>query len=376
MPDTYPAYDFTEIDPRRVRLYEQFNRYLTERHEALDAGESEKLWDRDYSSQDAYRSSIEPNRERWIEFLTEWPRERCELEPRVEVLGEFPAFRLERVWMRVRPGIEMDCLVLVPLGDGPRAAVLCQHGWNGTPEEACGFIHDADEMGYRRCGTKLAEAGFVVIAPHEAGGCGTPVRDYRYAPGKPQEAQFYARSRLHRRAALLGVNLLGMEMYHLSRAVDYLQTRPEVDPERIGMYGLSQGGQSALWLPAADTRVKASVCSGYFNHRMVKLVQSRQGHYIDSQEEERFYHGQLLAFSDWQIASLICPRPFMVESGLQDGNVHHDLVEAEFARAKHVYEQLGLADRCELNMHDGKHIFRCVESLAFLKKWLGNGDAS
>ena len=360
------------IDERRRRLFEQIDQRLMAVFGRLET-ERDKRWERDLSSLEAYERSIEPNRQRWLQFLTTWDEPGCDLAPRVEHIKDYDAFRLDRVWLRVRRDIEMDCLLLTPFGAKQRPAVVCQHGYNASPEAACGFIDDPHAKAYNRCGIRLAEEGFVVIAPHEVGGYGEEGSHAAFVGDLPQEDRYRARNYLQRKASLLGINLLGMDLYHLSRAVDYLQTLDTVNPHRIGFYGLSQGGQSALWLPAADIRIKASVCAAYFNHRMPKYVipgDDRYRAYIDTIEEDRFYWGQMLEFSDCQIVSMICPRAFMVEAGKQDKAAHWEMAVEEFERARAVYDALGIGDRIALCVHDDGHIFRCVESLEFLKEWV------
>lgn len=370
---TYDAIPWTDIDQRRKKLFEEMDRHLTQRLDALEDGRS-RLWRYDTSSVPAYEASVAENRRHWLAFLTEWDEERCDLAPRVEKIAEYPAFRLNRIWLRVRRDIEMDCLLLTPHGARKTAAVVCQHGLTGTPEEACGFVEAPLKSAYNACGIRLAEAGFVVIAPHEVGGFGKPEAGWRFIAGKPEQEHYRGRTWLHRKAVILAINLLGMEMFHLSRAVDYLETLDTVDRDRIGFYGLSQGGESALWFPAADTRIRAAVCAAFFNHRMPKYVTpggKRYTAYIDTVEEDKFFWGQMTEFSDWQIMSLICPRAFMVEAGKQDGAAYWEMVEEEFRRGKAVYERLGLGDRAQICIHDGGHIFRCIESIEFLKRWLG-----
>jgi hypothetical protein len=245
---------------------------------------------------------------------------------------------------------------------------------NGTPEEACGFADAGEATVYNFCGIRLAEAGFVVIAPHEVGGFGTTNPGEHWIADKPAESRYGARNYLHRLACLLGLNLMGVDLYHVSRAVDYLITLDSVDPDRLGMYGLSQGGLSAEWLPAADTRIKATVSSAFFNHRLPKQIEpggERYTAYVDAPEEDRFYWGQLREFSDWEIVSLICPRAFMAEAGKADRAVYWEMAQAEFARARAIYERLGIPERAEFCLHEAGHVNRAVESIAFLRRWLG-----
>jgi dienelactone hydrolase len=380
----YEVIPWDNIDERRKALFEQYEGWLRRRLEDLEEGR-EARWQRDYSSLAAYERSVAPNRERWRQFLTTWDEPRCDLQAEVEPVADYERFRLDRVWLQVREGLRMDALLFTPHGApggqgtgrptraGKLPAVVCQHGMNGTPEEACGLAPSADESGYNYCGVRLAEMGFVVVAPHEVGGFGALHAGAHYVGGKPEQPQYGARNFLHRHGVIQGINLMGMDLYHVSRAVDYLTTLPHVDAERLGFYGLSQGGTSALWLPAADMRLKATVSAAFFNHRMPKYVVSGGDHYtayIDTTEEDRFYWGQMLEFSDWEILSLTCPRAFMVEVGKEDKAAYWPMAQEEFGRAKEVYERLGIGERTELCLHEGGHINRAVESLAFLKKWL------
>lgn len=372
----YDVIPWEDIDGRRQALFEQYEQWFRRHLQELE-DTRERRWQRDYSSLEAYERSVTPNRERWLDFLTTWDEPRCDLQPRVEPVADYDRFRLERVWLQVREGLEMDALLFTPhqplaAQDGRLPAVVCQHGMNGTPEEACGLDPDGDTNPYNYCGIRLAEMGFVVIAPHEVGGFGALQGAAHYIGGKPELPFYGARNYLHRHAVMLGITMMGMELYHVSRAIDFLVSLPYVDATRLGFYGLSQGGTSALWLPAADTRIKATVCAAFFNHRMPKQVLPGDGYvaYIDSPEEDRFYWGQLLEFSDWQILSLICPRAFMVEAGKQDTAVYWPMAQEEFARAKQIYDRLGIGERLQFCLHEGGHINRAIESLDFLKHWL------
>ncbi len=373
----YGIIPWDAIDERRRELFEQYERWLRRRLSDLETGRADR-WRRDFSSVAAYERSVAPNREHWLEFLTTWDEPRCDLQPEVEPVADYERFRLDRVWLQVREGLRMDALLLTPHqpltgADGRSPAVVCQHGMNGTPEQACGLDPDHNTSSYNYCGVRLAEAGFVVVAPHEVGGFGVLQGGAHYVGGKPELPHYGARNFLHRHGELMGVNLMGMDLYHVSRAVDYLTTLPHVAAERLGFYGLSQGGLSALWLPAADTRLKATVCAAYFGHRLPTMVDPGGDNYvayIDTAEEDHFYWGVLSEFSDWEILTLTCPRAFMVEAGKQDLAAYWPMVQEEFDRAKDVYERLGVGERLELCLHEGGHFNRAVESLAFLKRWL------
>jgi dienelactone hydrolase len=232
-----------------------------------------------------------------------------------------------------------------------RPAVIAPHGLTGSPETVCGLT--AEDDAYHAFGATLAEAGYVVFAP----------RMVTFAE---------KRQRLYRKSMLMGQRLMGLEMFKLSRVVDYLQTLPSVDLDRIGIYGLSQGGQTALWASAIEERIAATVVSAFFNQRAAKMVRDSPHYtaYIDTNEEDKHYFGQLLEFSDSDIGALICPRPIFIEAGTNDGAVWVEMAKQEFEQLRYHYEQLGLEDRVELGVFEGGHEIRAIESLAFLDRWL------
>ena len=92
--------------------------------------------------------------------------------------------------------------------------------------------------------------------------------------------------------------------------------------------------------------------------------------YLDTEEEDKFYPGQLLEFSDSDIASLICPRAYFVEQGNNDAAVYWRAAQDEFAKLEAVYEQLGIPERVGICVFEGGHEIRAVESMQFLDRWL------
>src|SRR5205807_8709601 len=90
---------------------------------------------------------------------------------------------------------------------------------------------------------------------------------------EPQEGpRSQGRDLLHKKALLSNRTLMGLEVAKLRRAVDYLSTLPEVDPQRIGIYGLSKGGHYTLYTAGIEKRLRAVVVSGWFNDRVRKIT--------------------------------------------------------------------------------------------------------
>jgi len=354
-PATYFFVPEETVDVLRERLWNHYNGYYTRRCEQSPR-EVASRWHYDFSSLEAYERSVAPNRERWFAFLGGWPWPRGPLRPRVEPVFEADGLICDRVWLTSIPGVEFDSLLLRPADlTEPTPAILAQHGLGSSPEHVIGCL--ADSGAYHSFGYRLAQLGYVVLAPRMV-----TFREKR--------------QRLHRKAMLMGQQLMGAEMFALSRAVDYLETLDFVDADRIGMYGLSQGGQSALWLPACDPRIQVSVCSAFFNLRWKKMVVSDGVNYVaylDTEEEDKFYRGQLLEFSDPEIVSLICPRAFFVEAGKQDQAAYWQFQVEEFERVKELYTRLGIPDRCGIEVFDGGHEIHFVGAVEFLDRHLRGG---
>src|SRR5215467_3813234 len=104
------------------------------------------------------------------------------------------------------------------------------------------------------------------------------IQGYYSEEREPHEGpEAKGRDLLHKKALLSGRTLMGLEVAKIRRAVDYLRTLPDVDPERIGIYGLSKGGHYTLYTAGVETRLKAVVVSGWFNDRLKNLTGPRNG---------------------------------------------------------------------------------------------------
>ena len=127
-----------------------------------------------------------------------------------------------------------------------------------------------------------------------------------------------------------------------------------------------------MYLPALDERIRATVCSAWFNWRLPKLIGPVRGEaFLDVDSEDKFFGEVIRCFADSDVVSLIAPRAFAVESGLQDAAVDIENAEAEFQSARVHYEKLGLADRIEFIPHAEGHVSATRRALGFLQDHLG-----
>ena len=93
-------------------------------------------------------------------------------------------------------------------------------------------------------------------------------------------------------------------------------------------------------------------------------------------EEHAFFQGWLTEFTDADVVSLICPRPLLVQHGKQDRIAHWPQVVEEFELALTHYEQLGIPQHLELDLHEGGHEPRVETGIRFLRRWLMEASAS
>ena len=266
-----------------------------------------------------------------------------------------PAWTGYEVVMDVFPDVMAFGVLLVPKGIEPgerRPVVVCQHGLEGRPQD----IITGDNRAYHDFAAVLAERGFVTFAPQNL---------YLF------EDRFRT---LQRKANPLKKSLFSIIVPQHQQIVDWLQTLPYVDPQRIAFYGLSYGGKSAMRIPPLVTDYCLSICSADFNEWVWKnAATDTRGRYsyIWTKEYEIFEFDLGGTFNYSEMSALICPRPFMVERGHFDGVAPDETVAYEYAKIRHRYAALlEIGDRTEIEWFVGPHTIHGQGTYDFLHKHL------
>jgi hypothetical protein len=230
-----------------------------------------------------------------------------------------------------------------------RPVVVVQHGRNGLPRK----LIDKETTGYDKIAAKLAERGFIVFVPHNL---------YR---GEDRYRW------LDRKANTIKATLFSFIITQHDQILNWLDTLPNVDGDRIAFYGLSYGGETAVRVPPILEKYCLSICSGDFNQWTRKVASTDQPFsFMRTIEWEMPYWNLGHTFDYAEMTYLMVPRPFMVERG------HHDYVSKdrwvahEYAKVRWLYAQLGLADRTEITYFQGGHSMKAEESVRFLHKHL------
>ena len=187
-----------------------------------------------------------------------------------------------------------------------------------------------------------------------------------FAPHNPYRGRDDFRV-LQRKANPLKKSLFSFILAQHDRILDWLAEQPFVDPTRIGFYGLSYGGKTAMRVPSLLDRYALSICSADFNEWIKKNVTVDSAYsYMFTGEYEMPEFNLGHTFNYAEMAALIAPRPFMVERGHNDGVAPDEWVAYEYAKVRRLYARLGIPERTEIEFFHGPHTINGIGTFRFL----------
>lgn len=161
----------------------------------------------------------------------------------------------------------------------------------------------------------------------------------------------------------------GVMFWDDRRTVDYLASRPEVDPGRIGCVGLSVGGLRSCHLAALDPRVKAAVVVGW----MTSFPAQLKKHVVHTIGHTKLVPG-LYRYLDYpDVASLAMPAALLVINGSRDGLFDPTGVRSSFETLEACYRKAGIPDRLRTRLYDTPHVFNAemqAEAWEWLRRWI------
>ena len=289
----------------------------------------------------------------WDEVIGRCPPPDVPANPRTRLIYDEPLWKGYEVVLDVWKDVFAYGILLLPNDLQPgeeRPVVVCQHGLEGRPQDTA---DPRIESVYHSYAAQLADRGFVV-----------------YAPQNPYIGVDAFRV-LQRKANPVKWSLFSLIVRQHERTLDWLAEQSFVDADRIGFYGLSYGGKTAMRVPALLERYACSICSADFNEWIVKnaTYYSRYSYMFTGEYEmPEFDLGN--TFNYGEMAGLIAPRPFMVERGHEDGVAPDEWVAHEFAVVRRLFVQLGIADRTEIEFFDGGHQINSAGTFRFLHRHL------
>lgn len=163
-----------------------------------------------------------------------------------------------------------------------------------------------------------------------------------------------------------GFQYLNLQIWDGKRTIDYLQTRKEVNPGRIGCIGVSFGGTMTTYLTALDNRIKAGVICCYLSTLDDTLGPRSRANTCGAQ----FCLGLAKIGDIPDVACLIAPRPVLVEIGEKDQCFVVDDAMTAYRRVEQCYKAAGVPERCDLDLHPGGHEFSGARAFDWFDRWL------
>jgi dienelactone hydrolase len=346
-PGKYYEDNAAASNPLRAEQARELDGYIL----ALKRDESRlhALFKPDYSSPQAFERSAEPLRKAFCESIGYPPPGDVPAEAATfEKIGEDSIGTYYRATIAILPGVHAEGIYIVPKGiSGRMPLIVSMHGGGGSPEVAL-FHGGANYHDMVRGGVKR---GYVVFAPQHLFS----------ADGFTQDI----RNRIDERMRFVGTSLTAVEIAKITRSLDVILKRQEVDPARVAMVGLSYGGYYALVTPAIDKRIKVSVSSCYYGVQEGRYDRDELSVPSDFKFKDRF-----TLFRDSEIAALICPRALEIQAGSKDDADHREPGKLLAPISALYYKKLGLPDRFRHRVFEGGHEFQDASAWEFVKAHL------
>jgi hypothetical protein len=302
--------------------------------------------------------------------LGEFPA-RVPLNPQLLVEWEHDGLIKQKWLIDVQEHLAATVLVNIPQGLSSgerRPAILCWHGHGPFGKEAVMGNDSSPELrdNIRRhnydYGRQMAEKGFITFA---IDWIGMGERDdsakpnWRNQNGERDWCDIYY---LH--ATMLGMTSLSINVGHGMAATAFACGLPQVDPERLGVMGLSGGGTMALWSGLCDERFRAVEIICYSD--LWAHFGLRDNNYCGMQIAPGLF--KLVDLPDLQ--GLLAPRPLLVDIGAYDSCFLVDTAIACYHGVERIYAAADAAGRLELDLFPGEHGWGGNRSEAFFGKHL------
>ena len=227
---------------------------------------------------------------------------------------------------------------------------------NDSSEE----LRDSIELHNYSYGHQMAKAGFVTFAIDWIGFGERNDNNKPHFRNVNRERDWCNLYYLH--ATMLGMTSLSINIAHGKAAASFAASLPEVDPENLGVMGLSGGGTMTLWMALCDERFKAAEIICYSD--LWASFGIRDINYCGMQVAPGLF--KLVDLPDLQ--GLLAPKPLLVDVGVYDTCFKVDTAMACVRSVRNIYQAAGAADNLELDLHPGEHGWGANRSVPFFQK--------
>ncbi|MBS4202123.1 acetylxylan esterase [Bacillus sp. FJAT-49732] len=255
-----------------------------------------------------------------------WPfPDKCELQAKIFDKTEFDDFTVEKVLFESYPGFYVTGNLYRPREQkGPFPAILNPHGhWEKGRLE----MSELTEIP-TRC-ANFAKMGFIAFSYDMVGYVDSKQIDHEYS-GFEQE--------------LWGVSLLGLQLWNSIRSIDFLQSLPDVDPEKIGCTGASGGATQTFLLGAIDGRLKVAAPVSMISSHMQGGCKCENAPYL-----------RMEGMTNVEFAAMFAPRPMLMTGNTGDWT--NDIPNLEFPYIQSIYRLFDSVEKTEYFYIKADHNF-------------------
>lgn len=289
-------------------------------------------------SADDWNGQSEELRDQLHEMLGLKPLpEKTDLKPVVTGTIEREDFRVEKLHFQSSPGLYVTANLYLPKSEaqGPFPTILYVCGHARVKEDGISY---GNKVGYHHHGIWFARQGYVcmLIDTIQLG----EIEGFHHGTFRYDRWWWNAR----------GYTPAGVEAWNSIRALDYLESRPEVDKEKLGVTGRSGGGAYSWWTATLDPRIKAAV--------PVAGITSLRNHVVEGCIEghcDCMFPVNSFRWDFAKVAALVSPRPLLISNTDKDSIFPLSGVMDVFWQTKRIYELQDASDHLGLNIEEGPH---------------------
>lgn len=299
-------------------------------------------------------------RSKFLDAIGELPK-RTPLNPQVTGVVRRDGYHVEKVIFESQPKHYVSAVLFVPDAEKherpyPGVLVPCGHSRNGKASQA-----------YQTMGALLALNGMVALVfdPIDQGERGQMMSEWPGLWGTKGHTMIGVGS------ILLGRNTAWFEIWDGMRGIDYLQSRVDVDPNRIGCTGNSGGGTQTSYLMSLDDRIIAAAPSCYITNLYERILD------LGPQDAEQNIFCQLgFGMDHADYLMMRAPTPVIICAATKD---FFDIrgTWQSFRYAKRLYSRMGFAERIDILENDAPHNFNCIQRqsvVRWMARWLLKKD--
>jgi dienelactone hydrolase len=284
-------------------------------------------------------------RRQFLDMLGLWPLPpRTDLKATITGKIETDDFTVEKLHFQSMPGLYVTANLYVPKKiDKPLPAVLYVCGHANTVLDKVSY---GSKVSYQHHPAWFAANGYVCLI--------LDTLELGEIPGEHHGT--YGRGMWWWQA--YGYTPAGVECWNAMRALDYLETRKEVDPKRLGVTGRSGGGATSWWLAAADDRVQCMVPVAGLGDLYAHLVEGAVPRYkngVITGHCDCMYFVNTYRWDFTQVIALCAPRPLLLGNSDADDIFPVEGYLRPAATARRIYELYGAGDKFDLLETKGPH---------------------